>query len=357
MKKYTSYIIILVVLLVGGFLIFRPNEDTEFSKTNYYLGTVNTVTIYGKNQKDAEKILSGCDKVVQNIDNLMSTEIPGSDVSKINKNAGIKPTIVSEETYEVVKEALHYSKISDGNFDITIGPISNLWSIGKKDARVPEEFEINEYLPLIDYKNVELKKETVKTDTDNDGTKESTDTIYTVFLKEKGMKIDLGAIAKGYAADTVSSYLKLSDVDKAIINLGGNIKTIGDFTIGIKNPIENSNDSFASIKVNNKSIVTSGVYERFVEKDGKKYHHILSPYNGYPFDNNLLSVTIVSNKSINCDALSTSAFALGLEDGKKLIENIDGVDAIFVTKDNKVYLTDNFDSNFELLNDKFEVVK
>lgn len=357
MKKYTSYIIILIVLLVGCFLIFRPNEDTEFSKTNYYLGTVNTVTIYGKNQKDAEKILSGCDKVVQNIDNLMSTEIPGSDVSKINKNAGIKPTIVSEETYEVVKEALYYSKISDGNFDITVGPISNLWSIGKKDARVPEEFEINEYLPLIDYKNVELKKDTVKTDTDNDGTKESTNTIYTVFLKEKGMKIDLGAIAKGYAADTVSSYLKLSDVDKAIINLGGNIKTIGDFTIGIKNPIENSNDSFASIKANNKSIVTSGVYERFVEKDGKKYHHILSPYNGYPFDNNLLSVTIVSNKSINCDALSTSAFALGLEDGKKLIESINGVDAIFVTKDNKVYLTDNFDSNFELLNDKFEVVK
>ncbi|WP_300278401.1 FAD:protein FMN transferase [Peptacetobacter sp.] len=357
MKKYTSYIIVLIVLLVGGFLIFRPNKDSEFSKTNYYLGTVNTVTIYGKNQKDAEKILSGCDKVVQNIDNLMSTEIPGSDVSKINKNAGIKPTIVSEETYEVIKDAIYYSKLSGGNFDVTIGPISNLWSIGKKDARVPEKSEIDNLLSLVDYKNIEMKKEIIKSDTNNDGIKESTDTKYTVFLKNKNMKIDLGAIAKGYAADTVSSYLRLSDVDRAIINLGGNIKTIGNFTIGIKNPFENANDSFASIKVNNKSIVTSGVYERFVEKDGKKYHHILSPSNGYPFDNNLLSVTIVSNKSINCDALSTSAFALGLEEGKKLIESIDDVDAIFVTKDKKIYLTKGFDNNFKLLNNDFTLIK
>lgn len=357
MKKYTSYIFTIIVLIIGAIFIFRPNKDIEFSKTNYYLGTVNTITIYGKNQKEADKLLIGCDNVVKKIDNLMSTEIPGSDVSKINKNAGIKPTVVSEETYEVIKNAIYYSKIANGNFDITIGPISNLWSIGKKDARVPEKSEIDNLLHLVDYKNIEIKKAIIKSDTNNDGIKESTDTKYTVFLKKKNMKIDLGAIAKGYAADTVSSYLRLSDVDRAIINLGGNIKTIGDFTIGIKNPFENANDSFASIKVNNKSIVTSGVYERFVEKDGKKYHHILNPFNGYPFNNNLLSVTIISNKSINCDALSTSAFALGLEKGKKLIESIDDVDAIFVTKDKKVFLTNGFDNNFELLDKDFTLVK
>lgn len=357
MKKYTSYIFTIIVLIIGAIFIFRPNKDIEFSKTNYYLGTVNTITIYGKNQKEADKLLIGCDNVVKKIDNLMSTEIPGSDVSKINKNAGIKPTVVSEETYEVIKNAIYYSKIANGNFDITIGPISNLWSIGKKDARVPEKSEIDNLLHLVDYKNIEIKKEIIKSDTNNDGIKESTDTKYTVFLKKKNMKIDLGAIAKGYAADTVSSYLRLSDVDRAIINLGGNIKTIGDFTIGIKNPFENANDSFASIKVNNKSIVTSGVYERFVEKDGKKYHHILNPFNGYPFNNNLLSVTIISNKSINCDALSTSAFALGLEKGKKLIESIDDVDAILVTKDKKVFLTNGFDNNFELLDKDFTLVK
>lgn len=357
MKKYTSYILTLIILLIAGFFVFRPNKDAEFSKTNYFLGTVNTVTIYGKNQNKAEEILSGCDKVVQKIDNLMSTEIPGSDVSKINKNAGIKPVEVSEETYDVIKEAINYSKISNGNFDISIGPISELWSIGREDARVPNDAEINSLLPLVDYKNIEIKKEKFEEDKDNNGKNETFDTKFTVFLKNKGMKIDLGAIAKGYAADQVAEFLKLKEVNRAIINLGGNIKTIGNFNIGLKNPIENANDSFASIKVSNKSVVTSGVYERFVEKDGKKYHHILSPFNGYPFDNNLLSVTIISNKSINCDALSTSAFALGLDNGKNLIENIDNVEAVFVTRDNKVYLTKGFKDDFKILNDNFELVK
>ncbi len=287
MRKSAPQIVVLIILLVAGYFIFKPDMNENYSQTNYYLGTVNTVTVYGKKQKKAMEILKGCDDVVKNIDNLMSTEIPGSDVSKINKNAGIKPVKVSEETYEVVKEALQYSKISDGNFDITIGPVSDLWSIGKEDARVPEKSEL-----------------------DGDGKNETFDKEFTVFLKKKGMKIDLGAIAKGFAADQVALYLKASEVEKAIINLGGNIKTIGDFNIGLKNPIENANDSFASVKVSNKSVVTSGVYERFVEKDGKKYHHILNPADGYPFDNNLLSVSIISNKSINCDALSTSAFAL-----------------------------------------------
>lgn len=357
MRKSAPQIVVLIILLVAGYFIFKPNMDENYSQTNYYLGTVNTVTVYGKKQKKAMEILNGCDEVVKVVDNLMSTEIPGSDVSKINKNAGIKPVKVSPETYEVVKEAIKYSKLSDGNFDVSIGPVSNLWSIGKKDARVPEKSEIDALLPLIDYKNVEAKEIKLETDQDGDGKNETFDKEYTVFLKKKGMKIDLGAIAKGFAADQVALYLKASEVEKAIINLGGNIKTIGDFNIGLKNPIENANDSFASVKVSNKSVVTSGVYERFVEKNGKKYHHILNPSDGYPFDNNLLSVSIISDKSINCDALSTSAFALGLEDGKKMIESIDNVEAVFVTKDKKVYLTKGFKDEFEILNDDFTVVK
>ena len=332
MRKSAPQIVVLIILLVAGYFIFKPNMDENYSQTNYYLGTVNTVTVYGKKQKKAMEILNGCDEVVKVVDNLMSTEIPGSDVSKINKNAGIKPVKVSPETYEVVKEAIKYSKLSDGNFDVSIGPVSDLWSIEAKEIKL-------------------------ETDQDGDGKNETFDKEYTVFLKKKGMKIDLGAIAKGFAADQVALYLKASEVEKAIINLGGNIKTIGDFNIGLKNPIENANDSFASVRVSNKSVVTSGVYERFVEKDGKKYHHILNPADGYPFDNNLLSVSIISDKSINCDALSTSAFALGLEDGKKMIESIDNVEAVFVTKDKKVYLTKGFKDEFEILNDDFTVVK
>ena len=177
------------------------------------------------------------------------------------------------------------------------------------------------------------------------------------------MKIDLGGIAKGYAADKIYKYLKEDEnLENALINLGGNIRILGNkeknqpFSIGIQDPTKPRGNSIGNIKVSDKSVVTSGIYERYLEKNNKIYHHMLNPHTGYPFENNLSSVTIISDKSIICDALSTTTFGLGIEKGLKLIESLDNVDAIFVTKDKKIYLSSNLKDKLNLTDNSFTII-
>ena len=235
--------------------------------------------------------------------------------------------------------------MSNDTFDISVGPIVDLWAIGTENAKVPTKKEIKDKLPLVNYKDILL----------NDNSK-------SVKLAKKDMKIDLGGIAKGYAADKIYEYLKEEKLESALINLGGNIYVLGSkennqpFSIGVQDPTKPRGNSIGNIKVSNKSVVTSGIYERYLEKNNKIYHHMLDPHTGYPFDNNLSSVTIVSDKSIICDALSTTTFGLGVEKGLKLVENLDGVDAIFITKDKKIYLSNNLKNKFNLTDNKFTIV-
>ena len=176
------------------------------------------------------------------------------------------------------------------------------------------------------------------------------------------MEIDLGGIAKGYAADKIAEYLKEENVESAIINLGGNVYALGEkdkntaFKVGIQDPTNERGNSIGSINVSNESVVTSGIYERYIKKDGVIYHHMIDPSTGYPFDNNLSSVTIVSSSSIIGDGLSTTTFGLGLEKGMKLIESIDNTDAIFITKDKKVYTTSNLKGKLNLTDDDFKLM-
>ena len=171
--------------------------------------------------------------------------------------------------------------------------------------------------------------------------------------------IDLGSIAKGYAADEISRILTENNVNSAIIDLGGNIYAHGikpsgqDWNIGIQNPFSTRGDIIGVLKVKNKTVVTSGIYERYIEKDGVKYHHLLNPNTGYPFENNIAGVSIITDKSIDADALSTTVFAKGLEEGLKFVETLPNVDAIFITKDNKVYITNGIRDSFTLENEDF----
>lgn len=345
-KKFIYILSISFVLLFSlfSFYHFKSSNTTPQSKTMYYLGTVNKVTILDSiSEKKANKILDGCDDILKTVDNTMNPDIKSSDVSNINKNTSNSFVKVSKDTFFVINKALKYSNLSNGHFDITIGPLVNLWHIGRSDARVPTEREIDKTIKLINYKNVLL-------DSKNNA----------VMLKDNNMKIDLGGIAKGFSADKICDYLKSQKVSSAIINLGGNIYTLGkkdsnkDYTIGIQDPFNSDGNFIGKINVSNKSIVTSGIYERFLKKDNKIYHHILNPFNGYPYDNNLASVTIVSDKSIDGDALSTTAFSLGLHDGLSLLESIDGVDAIFITKDKDVYTTSHIKSNFKITDSLFK---
>lgn len=311
----------------------------------FFLNSILTLDIYDTGLDNA-KINQEVEDRVRELENKMSTKIATSEVSKINDNAGIDKVKVSDDTYTVIKEALRYGKISKGKFDITVGNLVDLWGIGTENEKVPSEEEIQKALATVDYNKVEI----------DDNNK-------TVFLKDKGMKIDLGAIAKGYVADEIVKILEKDGVKSAIINLGGNVYVYGNkggknFKIGIRNPLSpDPNDYLGIYQSQNESVVTSGVYERFFEKDGKRYHHILSTSDGYPIDNNLISTSIITKSSMDADALSTTTFALGLEEGLKLIENTKNTEAMFITADKKIYMTSGLKEKFELKNSDFTIEK
>lgn len=344
-KKLPAILILITVIFFSIFMILKNKKEDKYSSTYYNLGTINEITLYDITKKDGDRILNKCESILKDIDNKMSSQISSSEISKINDKAGDSYVKVSDDTYYVIKESISVSNMSNDTFDISIGPIIDLWAIGTEDAKVPTEKEITDNLNLVDYKNILF----------NDENK-------SIKLAKKNMKIDLGGIAKGYAADKIYEYLKEEKLDSALINLGGNIYVLGNkennqpFSIGIQDPTKPRGNSIGNIKVSDKSVVTSGIYERYLEKNNKIYHHMLDPHTGYPFDNDLSSVTIVSDKSIICDALSTTTFGLGIEKGLKLVESLDGVDAIFITKDKKIYLSSNLKNKFNLTDSSFTIV-
>lgn len=342
-KKYLNYFTISILLIFSLTILSSCSKDNKvtepLSKTELLMGTVVTVTLYDSND---EGILDKVFTKVKELESTLSINENGTLVDKINESAGIEPVKVDYDTYTVIKKGLEYAKLSNGLFDISVGPIVKLWNIGLPEAKVPTQEEIDSRIPLVGYSDVELNDE------EN-----------TVFLKRQGMMIDLGGVAKGYTADVISDILTEEGVKSAIIDLGGNIFAHGlkvdgsTWRIGIQNPFSDRGDIIGTITVKNKSIVTSGIYERYIEKDGIKYHHILSPKTGYPYENEIAGITIISDKSSDGDALSTSVFAMGVKEGMKFINTQEGIDAIFVTKDNKIYITDGIRDIFKLTNTDF----
>ncbi|MGH4124171.1 MAG: FAD:protein FMN transferase [Clostridium sp.] len=307
------------------------------------MGTIVQLKVYGKN---AEKATENALKRISDIENKMSVNIETSEITKLNKKAGNSGQKLSQDTYCVIEKSIKYSKLTGGSLDATIEPIVKLWGIGTDKERVPSKSEIEKKLKLVDYKDIVLdsKNSTVK-------------------LRRFGQAIDLGAIAKGYTADEIKKVLIDNKISSALINLGGNVFAIGNkpdgnsWNIGVQNPLDTRGQYLGTISVSDKSMVTSGNYERYFIVDGKRYHHIFDPKTGYPSEAGLISVTIVSDKSIDGDALSTSAYILGLSKGFKLIESIKGVDAIFITEDKKVHVTSGIKNSFNLTNKEFTYEK
>ncbi len=342
-KNILKNIIISLLLIFSLTILIGCSNNNKvvepLSESELLMGTVVSVSLYDKQDQE---ILDKVFTKVKELESILSINEAGTLVDKINEEAGINPVKVDDDTYTIIKKGIEYSELSNGLFDITVGPIVKLWNIGLPEAKVPTQAEIDEKLPLIGYSDIELN--------DNDKT---------IYLKRKGMIIDLGGIAKGYTADVISDILTEEGVKSAIIDLGGNIFAHGkkvngdDWRIGIQDPYSQRGDKVGVITVSNKSIVTSGIYERYIEKDGIKYHHILSPLTGYPYENEIAGITIVSDKSVDGDALSTSVFAMGVEEGMNFVNSIDGIDAIFVTKDNKVYITNGLKDIFTLTNGDF----
>ena len=312
---------------------------TESSRAEFALGTVCQITLFDRAN---ERVYQNVFARIREIENLMSVNIPGSDVSRVNAAAGIEPVQVREDVYAVIERALYFAEISGGAFDPSVGLLVSLWGIGGDNPRVPKREEIDEALSLTNWRDIELDPVT-----------------RSVFLKRRGMALDLGAIAKGYAADEVAVIIKKSGIERAIIDLGGNIVILGEnkdkrpWRVGIQNPLEKHGVYMGVLQITEQTVVTSALNERFFEEDGRRYHHILSTSDGYPAENGLLSVTIIAHNSMDADALSTTVFVLGYERGKELIESLPETEAVFILNDSNVRITQG--ANFTLTDQTFSL--
>ena len=335
MRKKLLIMIVISILAIGNIGCVKEDINQPISQTEIFMGTPISITLYdGGNQKILDKVF---EKIVE-IEDLVSINKENTEITKLNESAGVEKVKLSNLSYDILKKGIEYSKLSNGSCDITIGPLVKLWSIGLEGAKVPSKDEINEAIGYIDYNNIEI----------NDSTKE-------------GMEVDLGSIAKGYAADEVVKILKQEGIRSAIIDLGGNIYALGsknsdnNWNVGIQDPFSDRGKVIGAVEVFNKTVVTSGIYERFIEEDGVRYHHILNPKTGYPYETDIAGVSIIADNSIDADALSTLTFTKGVKEGLKFVENLDNVDAIFITNDKKIYLTENIKDNFKLMSNDFEI--
>ena len=315
--------------IFGVFYSQRQQAD-PISATAFKLNTVVTVTVYDSQDQE---ILDGALALCDEYERIFSRTLPESELYRLNEGQLQEDGgnySLSDPLAELTAAGLYYGELSDGAFDISIAPVSSLWDFTSGEGSVPDSGAIAAALELVDYRDVSLEGDEIR------------------FAKE-GMQLDLGAVAKGYIADRIKDYLLEQGVESAIIDLGGNILCVGSrpggdpFRIGLQRPFASHSETVATVEITDKSVVSSGIYERYFEEDGVLYHHILNPETGYPYDNGLVSVTIISDESVDGDGLSTSCFALGLEKGMELINSLPDVQAVFITEDGELHFSEGFE--------------
>ncbi len=343
MNKYK----LITLLMVLVFILSSCSKKEPIVTRDFMMDTVVTFQIYeGKDKESIDKAKDEALSFLEAIENQMSIYKEDSEVTQINKNSGLKAVKVSENLYELIKESRKIAELSEGAYDPSIGPLVELWDIkaGERDeSDLPSSKEIDFTKDLVDYRNIKLLD-------DNK-----------VLLEEEGMKLDLGAIAKGYAADKVRDIFMENGISSAIIDLGGNIYLLGEkdkdepWNIGIQDPLD-ENAYLAIINLKDKTIVTSGDYERYFEIGEKRYHHIIDPYTGSPSEKDLLSVSIIGDNSMLADALSTTIFVLGQEEGIKFMEeNYSDYQYVLVNKEKEVIIKNIDEDSFKLTNDEYKL--
>lgn len=309
------------------------------------LGTSATITIY--DDRVPRGIMDRVfDRVVE-IESLMSSNArnwPDSEVLAINRAAGSSPVAVSPDTFEVIERGIRYSALTDGVFDISVGPLVSLWGIGTPRERVPTMEEIVAAKPLIDFSRIEIDPEH-----------------RTVFLPEEGMAIDVGGIAKGFAVQEAAKLLRSEGISRAVLDFGGDVYTVGRrpddnlWRIGLQSPDTGRGGIIAVIESSNTSVVTSGAYERFFVQDGVRYHHMIDISTGFPARSEVISVTAIAENATLSDVLSTAGFILGLREGLELLMRVPEVEGIFVTDDRRVFVTDGLIDRFRLTDPEFRL--
>ena len=327
------------------------------SISDFKLDTFITITIYDSQD---ESLLHGAVDLCDHYERIFSRTLPESELYRLNHRDSTAVQdhtwFISEDLASLLSSGLTWSEKTGGAFDITLAPLTSLWNFSSEEHSVPADQDIRKALSHCGAEGILLDDQKI-------------------YLPSPDTQFDLGALAKGYIADRIKDYLLENGVNSAIINLGGNVLCVGSkpdgrnglkalsgkgtessedpfsgipFHIGIQNPFDSSGDYLLSIAVEDQSVVTSGIYQRCFEKDGVLYHHILDPSTGYPFDNGLLSVSIVSDTSVEGDILSTSCFALGYEKGMAFIDSIPDIYAIFITSDYEVHYSEGLSEKYSI---------
>jgi FAD:protein FMN transferase len=310
----------------------RDSTAVEESK-HIGMSTVMTHRAFGKHAGQALKAVR---EEAERLEGLLSRFIPGSDISRVNRSAGVQSEALGDEAFEVLAQAVEFSKCCRGLFDVTIGPLVKLWSDSKGTCTPPEEARIRQVLPLVGYTSLMLGPDKK-----------------TAGLLRPGQSIDLGGIGKGYAGDRFVDVFREYGVSSAFTNIGGNVVALGTkpdgspWRVGIQHPRQESS-LIGLVSATDKAVVTSGDYQRyFMDDKGKRYHHILNPTTGYPAEPDLVSVTVVAESSMDADALSTMFFIAGLEKGLSLLKGFNGVEAIAIGRDMRVHVTAGLAESFQ----------
>jgi len=319
MKKIT--ILLMGLLLISGCL--DTDNPQKIEQTRTLMSTFFTITVYDKDAAKAEIAINESFKEIERIENVLSIYKNDSEAYLLNKNGKIDDA--SDDLLYVMNRSIEYGDLSDGAFDITVQPILDLYTYTFTDLkRPPTDAEINKVSKLIGYKNIVIKDRHIE-------------------FKKPGMKITLGGIAKGYAVDKVVELLEERGVRHALVNAGGNMRSLGDkgsedWQIALENP-RNKAEYITVIPLNNNAVSTSGDYERYFDEN-KTFHHIVNPKTGYSAIE-LISVTVITPKAIDCDALSTSVFVLGKEKGIELMENL-SVEGLVITREKEIIKSKGF---------------
>ena len=318
-------------------------SGTSYTYSQQLMGTTVSLKLFVENLTAVSAVFNA----IEQLEARLTVNRYHSEVMSINHAAGKQPVAVSKLVFDLISQAKAASLLPDSKFNLAIGPLVKLWKIGFNGRSIPEKDEIARRLTLTNPNHIDLNR-----------------TNQTVYLAKAGMEIDLGAIAKGYIADIIKLLLAQYNIFQAIINCGGNVLTIGyspitadkQWHIGLKRPFTEANNLLGIILVEDKSVVTSGIYERYFTLNDQLYHHILDPHTGYPLNNELHSVTIISDNSLTGDIYSTIFYGLGIRQGLSELKKKQNIGVIFVTRDKKIIIQSNQHFTFELTADDYQLI-
>ncbi len=322
-RSTVTFAIYILTLTLCGCSAHKDN--TPYSRSGIYYDTIISVTLYGTEQSRANTILDECMTLCEHYEKLFDPDISTSDIAKIN-SSGSKPVKVDPDTIKCLQEALRYSEISNGKFDITIKPVSDLWDFHGESNIIPSSAAIGKAVSYVDYRKITV-------DPANN----------TVSL-EPGYSVELGACAKGFIAEKIKEYLSEKPITGAIINMGGDICLMGtkpdgsDYNIGINDPATEG-EPVMTLALHDICVATSGTYERCFESEGRIYHHILDTGTGYPVETDVLSVTVITGNALDSDCLCTLCVIEGSERALNLINSIPDTEAIIIRNDKKTLLS------------------